>query len=109
MFKITCLKNRKSSGRGGDWLNTIVAMSCVQVDPKDHEELKAAKAKLEQDLVESERAKEALQKGKAELLRSKAAVEKERDDANTIKGKMLATVIQGVLDMTCHYVVGVTD
>lgn len=62
------------------------------MDPKEHEELKAAYAKLEQSLAETQKAKEALDSQRAEALRAKAAVEKEKNDAVTVKGKMLTAV-----------------
>lgn len=62
------------------------------MDPKEHEELKAAHAKLEQSLAESERAQGTLEKGKAELLRAKTALEKEKNDSTTQNVKMQSMV-----------------
>lgn len=64
----------------------------MQVDPKDHEQVKAEKAKLEQSLAEVERVKAVLERTKAELVKSKAAVEKERDEANSSKAKVVSQV-----------------
>lgn len=62
------------------------------MDPKDHEELKAEKAKLDQSLAEAEHAKVALEKSTVELMRVKIMTEKERDEANIIKARVLAQV-----------------
>ena len=62
------------------------------MDPKDYEQVLAEKKKLEQSLVDSEKATGLLESSKAELMRAKAAVEKQRDDANGMKSKMAAQV-----------------
>lgn len=63
-----------------------------QVDPKEHEEVVAAKESLENALAESNQAKSSLETRKAELAQSKAMVEKQRDDANATKTKLIAQV-----------------
>lgn len=62
------------------------------MDPKDHEDMIAEKERLAKALAEAEQAKAALENAKADLTRGKAAAEKERDDANTIKAKLLPQV-----------------
>lgn len=62
------------------------------MDPKDHEEVIAEKKKLELSLTEAKKAKDLLESNKAELIRAKGTVEKQRDDANATKTKLIAQV-----------------
>ncbi|CAM9345119.1 unnamed protein product [Scytosiphon promiscuus] len=64
------------------------------VDPKEHEEVIAAKEGLEKALAEANQAKGSLESSKAELAQSKADVEKQRDHANITKTKLIAQVLE---------------
>ncbi|CAN0518544.1 unnamed protein product, partial [Ectocarpus sp. 12 AP-2014] len=71
---------------------TSLTASFNAVDPKDHEDVIAEKERLAKALAEAEQAKAALENAKADLTRGKAAAEKERDDVNAIKAKLLPQV-----------------
>ncbi|CAM9963394.1 unnamed protein product, partial [Ectocarpus sp. 8 AP-2014] len=71
---------------------TSLTASFNAVDPKDHEDVIAEKERLAKALAEAEQTKAALESAKADLTRGKAAAEKERDDANAIKAKLLPQV-----------------
>ncbi|CAM9512123.1 unnamed protein product, partial [Ectocarpus sp. 4 AP-2014] len=71
---------------------TSLTASFNAVDPKDHEDVIAEKERLAKALAEAEQAKADLENAKADLTRGKAAAEKERNDANAIKAKLLPQV-----------------
>ena len=64
----------------------------TQVDPKEHEEVIAEKDRLGKLLSEAQQAKTALDAAKADLSRGKAQAEKERDDANAAKTRLVPQV-----------------
>lgn len=68
------------------------------MDPKDHEEVVAERERLAKALAEAEKAKAALESRKAELARGKAMAEKQRDEANMAKTKVMPQVIVHVLN-----------